>query len=109
MRVTEELLELFAADQSCQEIMLSRGSKPTIKHSSDIEIHELNREPMKEDDVGSMASLARRELETGVLDSYCRFSIYLWPEADEERAMLIAQTVVLTFMFDGMFNFMFIL
>ena len=101
VRVTKELLELFAVDHSCKEIMLSRRSGPTINHNSEIEKHDTDRAATEEDNARSMASLAQDQLEKGVLDSFCRYSIYLWPEADEERVKLIAQTVVLTFMFDG--------
>ncbi|KAI9816264.1 MAG: hypothetical protein M1827_001865 [Pycnora praestabilis] len=72
---TKELLQLFARDQSCKDIMLSDGQ--------------------------SMATLAEQQLNSSVLDSYSRFSIYMAPEADEKRSKLLAQSVVLIFIFDG--------
>jgi hypothetical protein len=72
---TRELLELFANDEQCASVMLGNGQ--------------------------SMATLARRQLQSNVLDSYSRFSIYMFTDADEKRIQLLAQSVVLIFIFDG--------
>ena len=105
MRVTTELLELFATDQSCNELTLSKQSKPTNTNGSIGENHDMNGTAIKENHMRSMASLARDELNNGILDSWCRFTVYMWPDADEERSKLTAQSIVLSFMFDGTFNF----
>lgn len=75
---TKSLLELFAQDRRCSEVMLS--------------------------DKQSMSSLAGDQLRTAVIDTYCRFSIYMFAEADETRIQLLAQSVILIFMFDGKRN-----
>jgi hypothetical protein len=72
---TRELLELFSQDQHCKNAMLSNGQ--------------------------SMASLAERQLKSSVLDTYSRFSIYMFADADEKRIKLLAQSVILIFIFDG--------
>lgn len=74
-RATRELLELFAQDQHCKDAMLTNGQ--------------------------SMATLARRQLRSSVLDTYSRFSIYMFADADENRIQLLAQSVILIFIFDG--------
>ena len=71
----KELLELFAQDQSCQNTLLANGQ--------------------------SIASLAKSELASWVMDGYSRFSIYMFPYADERRTRLLAQCIVLIFIFDG--------
>ena len=71
-----ELLELFAYDERCSRVMLS--------------------------DRRSMADLAAEQLKNeAVIDTYSRFSIYMFPEADERRSQLLAQSIVLIFLFDG--------
>lgn len=70
-----ELLELFARDQRCSEVILS--------------------------DTRSMASLAEEQLKTAIGDTYCRFSIYMFAEADEIQMQLLAQITILVFIFDG--------
>lgn len=72
---TKELLKLFAIDRRCSEVILSNRA--------------------------SMSSLAESQLKTAVSDTYCRFSIYMFPEAEENRIQLVGQSVVLIFMFDG--------
>lgn len=72
---TKGLLELFAKDRRCGEVILSNRA--------------------------SMSSLAESQLKTAVSDTYCRFSIYMFVEADENRIQLLGQSVVLIFMFDG--------
>ena len=74
-QATRELLQLFANDQHCKNVMLSNGR--------------------------SMATLAKRQLESEVLDTYSRFSIYMFPDGDEKRIQLLAQSVILIFIFDG--------
>ncbi|KAL8729125.1 MAG: hypothetical protein Q9166_004956 [cf. Caloplaca sp. 2 TL-2023] len=73
---TKELLKLFADDRRCSDVMMS------------------NRQ--------SMSSLAEEQLESRIMDTYSRFSIYMFPEADEKRSQLLAQSVILIFMFDGL-------
>lgn len=104
VQATTELLELFANDQSCNELTLSTQPKPTINNDSNVENHDMNGVGIQKNHMRSMASLALEELNKGVLDSWCRFTIYMWPDADEERIKLAARTIVLIFMFDGMFN-----
>lgn len=72
---TKELLELFAQDQRCSNVMLSDGR--------------------------SMSDLAREQLRVPVRDTYSRFSMYMFADADENRIQLLAQCVILIFMFDG--------
>lgn len=48
-----------------------------------------------------MSRLAKEQLQGQVLDTYSRFSIYMFAEADKFRIQLLAQSVVLIFMFDG--------
>ena len=72
---TRELLELFAEDHHCSEVVLS--------------------------DKRSMSSLAKDQLKTTVIDTYSRFSIYMFAEADEDRIQVLAQSVILIFAFDG--------
>lgn len=74
-KATKELLELFAQDRHCSEVILS--------------------------DKRSMSSLAEDQLKTAVLDTYSRFGVYMFPEADETRIQLLTQSVILIFMFDG--------
>ncbi|KAL8951635.1 MAG: hypothetical protein Q9222_002396 [Ikaeria aurantiellina] len=74
----KELLQLFAQDQRCNEIMLKDGR--------------------------SMAGLAKDQLKTEILDSYGRFSIYLFPDADLDRAKLLAQSIILVFIFDDLWE-----
>ena len=74
-KATRELLTIFSGDRHCSNVLLSNK--------------------------GSMSSLAEEQLHTQVMDTYCRFSIYMFPEADQSRIQLLAQTVVLIFMFDG--------
>ena len=75
VEANEELLGLFAQDQRCSEIMLS--------------------------DTRSMTDLANGQLKIGVLDTYGRFSIYMFALADKDRAPLLAQSMILIFIFDG--------
>ncbi|KAM0156434.1 hypothetical protein ACHAQE_006405 [Botrytis cinerea] len=77
-RATRELLELFAQDQHCKDAMLTNGQ--------------------------SMATLAKRQLRSPVLDTYSRFSIYMFADANENRIQLLAQSVILIFIFDDMWE-----
>ena len=72
---TRELLELFARDPHCAKVMVS--------------------------DKRSMSSLAEEQLKREVLNTYCRFSMYMFPDADQRRIELLAQCIVLIFVFDG--------
>ncbi|KAL6717763.1 hypothetical protein ACLMJK_003848 [Lecanora helva] len=71
-----EILELFADDNYCNEITLPNGR--------------------------SMSALAKDQLKTPFRDSWNRFTIYMWANADETRSQLLAQCMVVGFMFDGM-------
>ena len=75
MKASEDLLELFAKDRRSSEVILSNGA--------------------------SMSSLVEKQLKTGVSETYCRFTIYMYPEADKNRIQLLAQCMVLIFVFDG--------
>ena len=79
MKASEDLLELFAKDQRSSEVFVSNGA--------------------------SMSSLAEKQLKTGVCETYCRFTIYMYPEADEERIQLLGLCMVLIFVFDGELEF----
>ena len=72
---TRELFELFAQDQHCGEVMLL--------------------------DKRSMSNLAEDQLQNAVIDTYSRFTIYMFHEADETRLRLVAQSIILIFAFDG--------
>ena len=72
---TRELFKLFAKDHHCSEVVLS--------------------------DKRSMAGLAEDQMKTANMDTYSRFSIYMFAEADENRIQLLAQSVILIFAFDG--------
>jgi hypothetical protein len=74
-KATRELLQLFAQDQHYKNVILSNGR--------------------------SMATLAEKQLKGDVLDTYSRFSIYMFPDGDEKRIQLLAQSVILIFIFDG--------
>ncbi|KAL8644291.1 MAG: hypothetical protein Q9210_007325 [Variospora velana] len=71
---TRELLQLFAQDRKCSDVLLSNNR--------------------------SLSDLAEKQLESEVIDTYSRFSVYMFPEADEERIRLLAQSVILIFIFD---------
>lgn len=77
IEVTKELLELFARDSLCSEIMLS--------------------------DKRCLASLAEEQLQTTLIDTYARYTVHLYPASDDERMELLAQATALAFIFDGMF------
>ncbi|KAL8840005.1 MAG: hypothetical protein Q9170_001489 [Blastenia crenularia] len=74
----KELLELLAQDQRCGEIMLKNKQ--------------------------SMADLARDQLRAEVMDSYGRFSIYMYPDASEARAQLLAESFIFIFLFDDVWE-----
>ena len=79
MEATRELLELFAKS----------GRYHDTKTSGDWQ--------------HSLARLAERLLRTtaALENTYSRFSIYMWANADERRIKLLAQSVILIFLFDG--------
>lgn len=72
---TRELLTVFSQHRRCINVLLSNKR--------------------------SMSSLAEEQLQTQVMDTYSRFNVYMFPEADQSRIQLLAQSVVLIFMFDG--------
>ena len=74
-QATRELLELFAQDRRCGEVLLQDGQ--------------------------SMASVAEEQLTPGFIHTYSRFPVYLFIEADENRLKLVAESVILIFAFDG--------
>lgn len=74
-QATKELLELFAQDRRCSEVILC--------------------------DSQSMASLFEEQLRTATIHTYSRFSVYMFAKADETRIQLLAQSVILIFAFDG--------
>ena len=74
-KATREFLMLFAQDRRCSEVLLR--------------------------DRRSMSDLAQEQLAAGVLDTYSRFCIYMFAEADEHRIQLLAECIVLIFIFDG--------
>ena len=74
-QTAKELLELFAQDRRCSEVILQ--------------------------DKRSMASVAGEQLGSGFVHTYSRFPIYSFIEADENRIQLIAQSVIIVFAFDG--------
>ena len=75
MKASEDLLELFAKDRRSSEVILLNGA--------------------------SMSSLAEKQLKMGISETFCRFTIYMYPEADENRIQLLGQCMVLIFVFDG--------
>ncbi|KAL9034012.1 MAG: hypothetical protein Q9180_005642 [Flavoplaca navasiana] len=77
-QATKELLVLFAEDERCRGILLSNKK--------------------------SMASLAEEQLRSSIMDTYSRFSTYMSAEAEYKRAQLLAQCVVLIFMFDDLWE-----
>ena len=74
-QATKELLELFAQDRRCGEVLLQDGQ--------------------------TMASVAEEQLTPGFIHTYSRFPVYLFIEADEDRLKLVAESVILIFAFDG--------
>lgn len=75
VQATKELLELFAQDRRCGEVLLQDGR--------------------------SMASVAEEQLTPGFIHTYSRFPVYLFIEADGDRLKLAAESVILVFAFDG--------
>ncbi|KAL8998219.1 MAG: hypothetical protein Q9169_002704 [Polycauliona sp. 2 TL-2023] len=52
-----------------------------------------------------VASLAEEQLEySDVMDSWSRFAIYFWPEVNKHKALLLAQSFVLSFMLDDLWD-----
>lgn len=57
----------------------------------------------------SLADVAARHLRVAEEDRFTKFPTYLWPEADEERTKLLAMSMVLAVVFDGLYcNFRFL-
>lgn len=74
-RAGEILLQLCARDPLCAEVTVGKGQ--------------------------SLASQALKQLTVSPVDTYGRFAIYMSPRADQARARLLGQSVVLIFLFDG--------
>lgn len=49
----------------------------------------------------SLPEIARKELSINVADSWVRFPVYLFPDANEQRTKLLAAVNVFIFLFDG--------
>ena len=49
---------------------------------------------------GSVANIARKELQ-GFEESWIKFALYMFPEADAEKVKLLAASMVYIFIFDG--------
>ncbi|KAL6717704.1 hypothetical protein ACLMJK_005619 [Lecanora helva] len=75
---TIELLELVAQDSRCGRLILR--------------------------DKRSMSDLAREQLRVGVRDSYNRFTVHMLADADETRIRLLAQSMMLIFIFDDVWE-----
>ena len=67
-QAAKEVLELFAQDRRCSEVILC--------------------------DKQSMASLFEEQLRTATIHTYSRFSVYMFAEADRIRSELLAQCMV---------------
>lgn len=80
-RSIEELIKLLTEDERCSGILC------------------LNKQ--------SISSLVEEQMRCAVMDTYSRFSTYMFPEADENRAPLLAQCTILIFVFDGELPFFF--
>ena len=74
-QAAREVLELFAQDRRCSEVILC--------------------------DKQSMASLFEEQLRTATIHTYSRFDVYMFAKADKSRSELLAQCMVLIFGFDG--------
>lgn len=72
---TSQLLHLFAEDVSLNDPHSPNGT--------------------------ALADFGRRELGTCPNDRYCRFGMYMFPDADEMRTALLAQVLLLIIFFDG--------
>ena len=71
-----KLLQLLASDQSATDFVVRNGI--------------------------TMAKLAQRELCSGFEHRFCKASMYMYPFASEERTRLLAASMVMMFLFDGM-------
>lgn len=74
VKMTTDMLEEFANDKSAGQTFKSNGM--------------------------SFASIAKGELAT-VEDTWMKFTLYLFPNADEQRTRLLAAAMVYIFVFDG--------
>ena len=74
-KAARDLLELFTQDGCCSKLILSDGR--------------------------SMSNLAEEQLGSAVLNTYSRFSVYMFAKADQSRMHLLAECVILIFIFDG--------
>lgn len=76
LSASSQLLELFARDDSVASTPQSAGL--------------------------SLASIANKVLKLPEEDRFTRFSMYLFPQANSVRVKLLAETIVLIIVFDGM-------
>lgn len=77
LRMSTELLQLFASDAETSAAVRSNGV--------------------------SLAKVASHELLAEEEDRFTKFATYLFPEADEKRTELLAATIVYIVIFDGMY------
>lgn len=75
LKASRKLLQLLADDQSATDIMIGREV--------------------------TMAKLAQRELRPEFEHRFCKATSYMYPFADEERTKLLAASMVMMFLFDG--------
>lgn len=75
LEASRELLRLFAEDQSTTDIIVGKGV--------------------------TMAKLAQGELRPEFEHRFCKATSYMYPFADEERTKLLAASMVMMFLFDG--------
>ena len=75
LRISTQLLELFAADDTSAQAVRRNGV--------------------------SLARIASHELQTDEEDRFTKFATYIFPEANEERMKLLAATIVYIIIFDG--------
>lgn len=77
LEASTKLLQMLAADQSASDFVVGNGV--------------------------TMAKLAQKELRPGLEHRFCKASTYMYPFASEERTRLLASSMVMMFLFDGMF------
>ncbi|KAL8764459.1 MAG: hypothetical protein Q9203_007102 [Teloschistes exilis] len=80
VQAAETLLRLFAQDQHCAEVTVAKGQ--------------------------SIASQASKQLAASTINTYGRFIIYMGAGADQRRAQLLTQSMVLIFIFDDLWELM---
>ena len=77
LEASTTLLRMLAADQSAGDFVVGNGV--------------------------TMTQLSQKELRPGLEHRFCKASTYMYPFASEERAELLASSMVMMFLFDGMF------